>query len=193
MAEPEKPDISSVLSHVQSLESEKKKLEEYVALQNQRLERLTQGKRDEMKKQLDTMIAEWLQGIDVTNEEVKKEFMTGMERIVKDTKDESGVWQVMCCASAAHRRNVTQLQQIQEEYNTLKTRVEGGTFRAEDARVQTKRPREGDEGGGAAPSLSGGGNVWDEFESFMKTGGGVTNFTPDPKTIKDLRQEWTPL
>jgi hypothetical protein len=189
MADAEKPDISSVLSHVQNLEVEKKKLEDYVALQNQRLEKLTQGKRDEMKKQLDTMIAEGLKDIDVTNEDVKKEFMNGMERIVKDTKEDSGVWQVMCCASAAHKRNVSRLQQVQDEYNTLKTRVEGGRFEKEEERVVGKRSQPEEPG----PSGGGGGNVWDEFESFMKTNGGVGHYNPDPSTIKELRREWVPL
>ena len=190
MAEPNPPDISSVLSHMQSLETDKKKLEEFVALQNQKLEKLTAGKRDEMKKQLDGLIAEWLKDIDVTDEEVKKEFMTGMERIVKDTKEESGVWQVMCCASAAHKRNVGRLQEIQSEYNTLKTRVEGGTFRSEDARVVGKRKEPEEEARGGQGS---GGNVWDEFESMMKTNGGVGHFMPDANVIRDLRKEWVPL
>jgi hypothetical protein len=185
MADGEKPDLNSVLTHVSTLESEKKQLQDYLAKQNERLEKLTAAKREEMKKQLDTMISEWLNNIDVTDESLKQEFMTGMERIVKDTKDDSGVWQVMCCASAAHRRNVGQLQKIQEEYNALKTKVEGGTFHAEEARVGTKRPH-------AEEPAAGNGNVWDEFESYMR-GGGISNFTPDPKSIQQLRKDWVPI
>jgi cytochrome c556 len=181
------PDLNSVLSHVSNLETEKKKLEEYVAQQNQKLEKLTQAKRDEMKKQLDTMIAEWLQGIDVNNEDVKKEFMQGMENIVKNTKDDSGVWQVMCCASAAHKRNVSELQKVQSEYNALRTKVEGGTFSNEEARLGKRRAEEEPSRGGGAPP-----NVWDEFESFTR-GGGVSNYTPDPTMVRELRKDWTPL
>jgi vacuolar-type H+-ATPase subunit I/STV1 len=181
----ETPDLNSVLTHVSSLETEKKQLQSYLAQQNERIEKLTASKRDEMKKQLDTMISEWLNNIDVTDETMKQDFMTGMERIVKDTKDESSVWQVMCCASAAHKRNVGQLQKIQDDYNTLKTKVEGGTFQSEEARVGSKR-KEPEE-----PSRPPG-NIWDEFETFTRAGG-INNFTPDPGTIKTLRQEWVPI
>jgi len=183
MTEAEKPDLTSVLSHVNALESEKRALQEHLTKQNERLERLTQSKREEMKTQLDTMISGWLKDIDVNNEEVKTEFMTGMERIVKDTKDDSGVWQVMCCASNAHRRNVMQLQKIQEEYNELKTKVEGGTFRNEEARLGKRKEPE-------APGPCN--NIWDEFESYMKAGG-MTSFTPEPGVVKELRKEWVPI
>jgi len=183
MAEAEKPDLTSVLSHVSVLETEKRALQESLTRQNERLERLTQSKREEMKTQLDTMITEWLKDIDVSNEEVKTEFMTGMERIVKDTKDDSGVWQVMCCASNAHRRNVTQLQKVQEEYNELKNKVEGGTFRNEETRLGKRRQTE--------EPVQGPGNIWDEFESYMKAGG-LNSFTPEPGVVKELRKEWAP-
>ena len=184
MAEADKPDLTSVLNHVSALESEKRALQENLAKQHERLERLTQSKREEMKTQLDTMISEWLKDIDVTNEEVKTEFMTGMERIVKDTKDDSGVWQVMCCASNAHRRNVMQLQKVQEEYNELKTKVEGGTFRNEDARLGKRKEME-------EPTRGVSNNIWDEFESYMKAGG-LNSFTPEPTVVKELRKEWAP-
>jgi hypothetical protein len=183
----DKPDLTSVLNHVSALETEKRALQEHLTKQGERLERLTQAKRDEMKTQLDTMIVGWLKDIDVNNEEVKTEFMTGMERLVKDTKDDSGVWQVMCCASNAHRRNVMQLQKIQDEYNELKTKVEGGTFRTEDARLgKRKRPEDEEE------VVRGPGNIWDEFEGYMK-GGGLSSFIPEPGVVKELRKEWTPV
>jgi len=185
MTEVEKPDLTSVLNHVSVLETEKQALQDSLKRQNERLERLTQSKRDEMKTQLDTMITEWLKDIDVSNEEVKTEFMTGMERIVKDTKDDSGVWQVMCCASNAHRRNVMQLQKVQEEYNELKNKVEGGTFRNEEARLGKRRQMEEE-------PTRGSGNIWDEFESYMKSGG-LNSFIPEPGVVKELRKEWAPV
>lgn len=186
MADADKqPDLSSVLNHVSALEKERITLQEYVKQQNAKLEKLTAAKREEMKKQLDTMIAEWVNGIDVTDEKQKEEFMQGMERMVKETKDDSPVWQVMCCASAAHKRNVTQLQKIQEDYNSLKTKVEGGTFSAEDSRIVGKR-KEPDE------PVRGTANVWDEFETMCR-GGTLSSFVPDDKIIRDLRSEWKPL
>jgi predicted ribosome quality control (RQC) complex YloA/Tae2 family protein len=181
------PDTSSLLQHVTSLEEEKKKLADKLQQQEQMLEKFTQAKRDEMKKQFDGVIMDWLKEVDVSDEKVKQEFINGMEGIVKKTQQESPIWQVMCCASAAHRRNVTEMQKIQEDYNSLKTRVEGGTFRNEEARVGSKRSE-------PEPYSSGGGckNYWDDFEAEIR-GGAVQHFTPDPDRLKELRQDWRPL
>jgi len=184
MSDDKQPDLSSVLNHVTALEKEREALQQFVKDQNAKLEKLTAAKRDEMKKQLDTMIAEWLKDIDVTDEKQKTDFMQGMERIVKDTKEDSPVWQVMCQASAAHRRNVNQLQKVTEEFNTLKTKVEGGTFANEESRVGKRKEPE------ACSDRSG--NCWDEFESLCK-GGGLSSFVPDDKVIRNLRSEWRPL
>ena len=180
------PDLSSVLSHVTQLEKERQSLQEFVKQQSAKLEKLTAAKRDEMKKQLDTMISEWLKDIDVTDEKQKEEFMSGMERIVKETKEDSPVWQVMCQASAAHKRNVTKLQEMTENYNSLKTKVEGGNFAAEDARISGHKRKECEE---TVPSR---GNVWDEFESMCKSGY-LNNFVADEKVIQNLRSEWKPI
>ena len=177
------PDLTSVLNHVTSLEKEKQTLQDYLNKQNEKLERLTAAKREEMKKQLDTMRSEWLKDIDVNDEKQKEEFMSGMQKIVKETKEESPVWQVMCQASAAHRRNVNALQKITEDYNTLKTKVEGGTFASEEARFTgVKRSQ---------PEPVTHSNVWDEFEEMCK--GGASAFVPDDKVLRNLRSEWTPL
>ena len=186
MAEADKqPDLSSVLNHVTSLEKEKQALQEYLKQQNEKLEKLTAAKRDEMKKQLDSMIATWLKDIDVSDEKQKAEFMSGMERIVKDTKEESPVWQVMCQASAAHIRNVNQLQKITDEYNALKTKVEGGTFAAEESRIAGSKRKDPEE-----PTRLG--NAWDEFETMCK-GASLGSYVPDDKVIRELRSEWKPI
>ena len=188
MAAPETtPDLNSMLTHVNSLESEKKAMQEYLAKQNERIEKLTAGKKAEMKKTLEGMVDGWLNNIDISDEKVKEEFVQGMQGIVNNTKEESGVWQVLCCASAAHKRNVGELQRVTEEYNALKTKVEGGTFHSEEARIGSKR-KEPEE-----PTRVGGNNAWDDFENSLRSGGGVGNYTPDPTVIKDLRREWVPI
>ena len=110
----DKPDISSLLAHVAALEqeraalrAEKEKAENVLQSRTEQLSKLQEGKRTEMKAKLDTMITDWLKDIDVGDEAVKQEFMNGMERIVTETKEDSGVWKVMCCASAAHKQRVS--------------------------------------------------------------------------------------
>ena len=188
MADADKqPDLSSVLNHVSSLEKEKQALQEYLRQQNEKLEKLTAAKREEMKKQLDHMIENWLNKIDVSDEKQKQEFMNGMQRIVTETKEESPVWQVMCQASAAHIRNVNQLQKITEDSNALKTKVEGGTFASEDARIAGIKRKEPEE-----PPRTGGGGAWDEFETMCR-GASLASYVPDDKVVRDLRAEWKPI
>lgn len=179
----EQPDLSSVLNHVTTLEKEKQALQDFLKQQNEKLEKLTSAKREEMKKQLDTMIADWLKDIDVSDEKQKMEFMNGMERIVKETKEDSPVWQVMCQASATHKRNVTQLEKITHDYNDLKKKLEGGSFASEESRFSGAKRKE------MEPKNT---NVWDDFESMCK-GSGLQSYVPDDKILRELRSEWKPI
>jgi hypothetical protein len=181
MTEQEKStDLSSVLNQVSALEKKNSYLQE-------RLQKFQEAKQQEMMKQLNTMIAKWINEIDMTDEKKKEEFMKGMQGFVTETKEDSPVWQVMCQASAAHIKNVNELQKRTEEYNALKTKVEGGTFAAEDARIEgcgSKRKE--------PESAHQSSNVWDEFESMCR-GGGLSNFVADEKVIQNLRSEWKPI
>ena len=170
----DKPDISSLLAHVAALEqeraalrAEKEKAENVLQSRTEQLSKLQEGKRTEMKAKLDTMITDWLKDIDVGDEAVKQEFMNGMERIVTETKEDSGVWKVMCCASAAHKQRVSEIQRLKDEFNEIKTKAEAGSFRAEETRIVGKRK----------DPESRAGDIWSEFEGFMKSNG-VNDYIP---------------
>lgn len=110
--------------------------------------------------------------------------------MVKNNKRDNPIWNMVCCASATHKNNVTRLQKVQEDYNALKGQIESGTFRGEDARVQ---PIEGAGSKRKEPDAASGGeaSVWDSFATSFKADAG--HFTPDPEVIRSLRQEWRPL
>jgi uncharacterized protein (DUF2147 family) len=61
-----------------------------------------------------------------------------MERLVKNTAEDSGVWQVVVCASAAHARRLDEIKRLRTEHEQLKTKM-GGEFGQETSR---KRVRE---------------------------------------------------
>ena len=90
-----------------------------------------------MKKVLDTVISRWLTD-SVKDDSARKQFTEGMERLVKDTKEESGVWTVACEASALHAKHIDEIERLRLECETLRT-TNGGAFRDEASR---KRPRE---------------------------------------------------
>jgi len=79
-----KPELNSILSQVQNLQTDREKLMRQLEFANQKVEKLTEGKRVEMKQCLEQQIAKWLEE-SVENEANRKNFMQGLERLVKDT------------------------------------------------------------------------------------------------------------
>ena len=90
-----------------------------------------------MKKVLDTVIAKWLTD-SVKSDDVRQQFTEGMQRLVKDTRAESGIWTVACEASQLHAAKLEEIEHLRIENETLKA-TGLGSFRDESAR---KRPRE---------------------------------------------------
>ena len=100
-------DLSALLSQVKVLESDRERLareleeakrkieEEHRRMEevNTKMGRLTEGKRAEMQQAFDTVIKKWLAD-SVQDEKVREEFQTGMARLVENTAEDSGVWQV---------------------------------------------------------------------------------------------------
>jgi len=169
-------DLSSILSQVKGLEEEKAKLMQMLDNERERVkeaqaktEKMSESKRQEMQQALDTVIMNWLQDT-VKDDKLRSEFKEGMERLVKNTAEDSGVWQVMCQASNVHAQRLQEIERMRVENEELKTRT-GGSFRDESTR---KRGRDEANGGGDSAqggSRSGGDqNIWTEFEDDMRSG-----------------------
>ena len=61
----------------------------------------------------------------------------------------------MCCASAVHHNQVNTINQLTEQYNALKTKVDGGEFRSDESRKR-KEPD-------ATPPAT---DVWSQLEGM---------------------------
>jgi hypothetical protein len=83
-----------------------------------------------------------------------------MNRLVENTAEESGVWQVIACASTVHQRRLEEMERLRIENDALKLR--GGEFRDESTR---KRPREDGQPEPHQPS-----NIWADFDNDLRTG-----------------------
>ena len=160
-------DLSSILAQVKGLEDEKSKLLQLLETERERLkeaqakaEKMSEGKRTEMRQALDTVIMNWLQDA-VKDEKVREEFKAGMGRLADDAKDDAGVWQVVCCASNVHAERLKEFERIRLENEELKSRG-AGDFRDEASR---KRGRE--EAEGSKPHES---NIWLQFEQEINSG-----------------------
>ena len=133
---PVSSDISSILTQVQSLQGDKERLLRELEQARAENGHLKQGKREEMKKVFDTIITKWLQD-SVQDEEARKQFSEGMERIVDNTK-ENGIWTVACAASNLHKSQMEEIERLRLENEGLKSASTSG-FRDEGSR---KRGRE---------------------------------------------------
>ena len=119
-----KAELTSILTQVQTLQTDREKLMRELENARQKVEKLTEGKRQEMQQSLNTVIAKWLDD-SVENESVRTQFKDGMERLVKNTAEDSGVWQVVVCASAAHSRRLNEIEKLRGENEELKSKMNG--------------------------------------------------------------------
>lgn len=161
-------DLTSILAQVRGLEEEKTRLMQMLEAERERVkevqaraEKMSEGKRNEMRQALETVITTWLQDA-VQDEKVREEFKQGMNRLVENTAEDSGVWQVVACASNVHARRLQELEKFRLENEELKARGTG------DFKDEASRKRGRDETGAEIPS--GTGNIWTEFEQEIRSG-----------------------
>jgi hypothetical protein len=110
-----------------------------------------------MKEEFYGKVRDWVKSLDdkLVPDTLKEEFLTSCKRFA-DSGDETGVWKVVCCASAAHKHQVNTIQKLTEDYNTLKQSVEG--------EFQESKKRKEPEPS-TAPSVHG---VWEQLEGMCK-------------------------
>lgn len=164
-SEAPKVELNSILTQVQHLQIDREKLMKELENARQKVEKLTEGKRMEMKNSLDTVIAKWLED-SVENEGVRTQFKEGMERLVKNTAEDSGVWQVVVCASAAHARRLNEIERLRTEHEELKTKM-GGEFGQEGSRKRSREETK-ETAMGDAPNA----DFWAGFEDSIRGGKG---------------------
>jgi hypothetical protein len=109
-----------------------------------------------MKKVFDTVIAKWPED-SVKDEDARKQFSDGMERLIKETKADNGVWTVACAASQMHASKLEEIERLRTECDVLKASG-GGAFRDEASR---KRGRDEPAQGGGSD------DIWSTFQFDM--------------------------
>lgn len=133
------PEIVSLLSQLSNIQNEREKMAREMENLNKELSKMKEGKREEMRNVFDNVIQKWLSA-SVNDENVRKQFSDGMERIIEKTQD-NGVWTVAVEASHLHARQIEELERLRVECDQLKSSVpaSGGQFKEESSR---KRGRE---------------------------------------------------
>lgn len=168
------PEIGSLLSQVRTLETDRERLNKELEELKRRLEeeqrkfdaaqqkmgKLTESKRNEMQQSFDNVIKKWLEDI-VQDESVRKQFESGVTRLVQDTEEENGIWQVVCCASNRHLKDMQEIEQLKDRINTME---QGKTpeFANTEARKRTREEE---------PPKHTGGDIWQDFSAYMQSNG----------------------
>jgi hypothetical protein len=174
-------DVDSIMRKMAEQQTMINKLNDELQTKSDDNQKLSEKQRKEMKHIYDTVIAGWVDQQDTVNPQTRDEFKSGILRLAEEAKDDNGIWQVVMCASSASQRDrasaekkEVEFQALHKNYEELKSRVDGGRFTQEEARVGSKR---------AAPDevlhpQGGSCNIWDQFGDFMKTSYNNDSFAP---------------
>jgi len=171
-------DIDSIMRKMAEQQHQISSLNEQLETKSQDVKKLSEKQRSEMKHVYDTVISKWVDGLDTTNAKSREEFKSGLCRLAENAEQENGIWQVIMSASSASQTDKanaiakeTEFQALTQNYNELKTRVGGGRFLEESARVGSKRSADEE------PERQVN-DIWDNFSSFMKTSYNNDSFAP---------------
>ena len=170
----EQGDIKAMLEKIKQLEAEKEQLTGERSQLSSQLQQasskysaLSQKTQEEMMNKINTTIATWLASLpaDTISPEKKEQVKEGLHELAKATAQDSGLYQVMCCALEQHISNVTQLKEIRQQRDELKKRLEGGEFSREDERVSGKRKAEVIAEDDSKPASGG---MWNDFKIMLQ-------------------------
>jgi hypothetical protein len=180
-------DVDSIMRKMADQQNTIAQLNMQLQTKSEDVQKLSEKQRREMKHIYDTVIAGWVDQQDTVNPQTREEFKSGIMRLADEAKDDNGIWQVVMCASAAANRSrenaiqkETEFQALSKNYDELKTRVDGGRFTNEDARVGSKRSAPDEQPNTMGGSTNGTSNIWDQFGSFMKNSYSNDSFAPMP-------------
>jgi hypothetical protein len=112
-------DMASVLAKIQSLEKEKQMMSATISSNNTKLARLQEGKKEEMKTLMNSTISKWLEGLETKDEGSKEQLKHGLQNLIEDGDDESGIWNVIACASNSWAANVNSIETLTNQVSSL--------------------------------------------------------------------------
>jgi hypothetical protein len=118
-------DVGNMLRHIESLESKLASKDKQLHEAQQRVEKFSARTREGMQSALDSLMKKWMDACETKDEKCKEQFKQGMEKLVHNSAEENGVWQMMVAASALHQRQEHDLDKLRMENNTLKQRIDG--------------------------------------------------------------------
>jgi hypothetical protein len=170
-------DMSSILAKIQQLEQQNRYLTDEGAQKDLRLDKLTEAKKLEMQNVLQTTIARFIADLQTKDAKTKEDLTASLTNFANKGHD-TGVWEVMACASAAHVERVTELENLRVENNALKEResaLTGGVFGVESARIQVDSAATPASMKRKIDDISEAPSMWDDFHTMLNNNGGINS------------------
>jgi hypothetical protein len=118
-------DVGNMLRHIEALESRLAQKDKQLSDAQQRVEKFSARTREGMQSALDSLMKKWMDACETKDEKCKEQFKHGMEKLVQNSAEENGVWQMMVAASALHQRQEHDLDKLRGENTELKQRIDG--------------------------------------------------------------------
>lgn len=158
--------INNILAHLKKLETTNAQLSEDLSKATSRNEKLSSKTREGMQSALDTLMKKWMDAVDTGSDDVKDEFRGGLEKLVKNSAEENGVWQMMVAASALHERQEHNLEKMRTENSEMRLRLDG-QYATTDSRTDSRKRGAEDQLTRAdvreEVNAGGGEDMWKEF------------------------------
>lgn len=141
-----------------------------------------ESKRAEMEQMMNSTINKWLENLQTKDAAAKDQLKDGLNKLVQQG-DESGVWNVIACASSNWVSNVNQIETLTQQLNEYREKermLSGGIFQSEESRVSNvpassagdKRKFEDIGTTHGAFTNHSDHDIWSEFQSMMMSSGG---------------------
>ena len=149
---------SNMLKHIENLEKQKERLEVELKNEKTKNEKMSAKTREGMQSALDTLMKKWMDAVETKDEKVKDHFKEGMNKLVQNSAEENGVWQMMVAASALHERQIHDLDKLRAENEEMRKSIDG-RFALPESR---KRPAD-EQLDRASVNTESSAGMWDEF------------------------------
>jgi uncharacterized membrane protein YheB (UPF0754 family) len=161
-------DITNVLQHIKSLEDAKVELENRLRQSEQRAERMSVKTRESMQAAMDTLMKKWMDAVDTKDEAVKMQFKTGLDKLINNSAEENGVWQMMVAASSLHERQEHNLEKLRIENNELRTKVDT-LYGSTESRVVGEKHRQKEQLDRADVQPDAKTDIWGDFAAGLQS------------------------
>ena len=156
-------DMVSMLRHIEQLESKLSVKDKQLSEAHQRVEKFSARTREGMQSALDSLMKKWMDACETKDDKCKEQFKNGMEKLVQNSAEENGVWQMMVAASALHQRQEHDLDKLRGENTELKQRVHGHFATSSSRTEGNLGKRKAEEDPDQATSTATGDSLWESF------------------------------